>query len=161
MTYFHVAGLWKSHSFVKPNIGYHSSKFQIPWFSGSNFIEISVRPPKHKYDVISYDWVSKLGDFAEDDIGYQSSKIQCSRMSGWNFMKGVEPPSPKCYNEIKSPVLKHTVNWMPHPVSWAWFWVYTSKLSWTQLNCWFIKWNFSVVLIWTDKTLLISLPDSF
>ena len=38
--------------FVKLNIGYHPAKFQISWLSGSNFMEVSVRPPKHHYDVI-------------------------------------------------------------------------------------------------------------
>ena len=35
-------------------IGYHPSQFQISWFSGSNFMEVSVRPLKHLYDVIPY-----------------------------------------------------------------------------------------------------------
>ena len=37
---------------LKLNIGYYPSKFQIPWLSGSNFMEVSVRPPKQHYDVI-------------------------------------------------------------------------------------------------------------
>ena len=32
--------------FVKLNIGYHLSKFQISWLSGSNFMEVSVWPQK-------------------------------------------------------------------------------------------------------------------
>ena len=51
-------------------------------------MEVSVRPPKHHYDVISYHCVSKLIYFVEHDIGYQPSKFQCSRMSGSNFMEG-------------------------------------------------------------------------
>ena len=56
-------------------------------------MEVSVRPPKHHYDVISYHCVSKLAYFVENDIGYQPSKFQCFRMSGSNFMDGgVIPP---------------------------------------------------------------------
>ena len=88
----------KISNFVKLN---HLSKFQISWLFGSNFMEVSARPPKHHYDVISY--LSTLAYFVEHDIGYQPLKFQCSRMSGSNFMKGVEPF--QCYNEIKSPVL--------------------------------------------------------
>ena len=51
-------------------------------------MEVSVRPPKHHYDVISYHCVSKLAHFVEHDIGYQPSKLQCSRMPGSNFMEG-------------------------------------------------------------------------
>ena len=36
----------KISNFVKPNMGYNPSKFKISWLSGSNFIEVSVRPPK-------------------------------------------------------------------------------------------------------------------
>ena len=75
--------------FVKMDIGYHPSKFEISWLSGSNFMEVSVRPPKHHYDVISYHCVSKLAYFLEHGIGYQPSKFQCSRMSGSNFKEGV------------------------------------------------------------------------
>ena len=60
-------------------------------------MEVSVRPPKHHYDVTSDHCVSKLAYFVEYDIGYQPSKFQCSRMSGSNFMEqSVElnkPPS--------------------------------------------------------------------
>ena len=52
MTSFHVVGISKSQFFVKLNIGYHPSKLQIFWLSGSNFMEVSARPPKHHYDVI-------------------------------------------------------------------------------------------------------------
>ena len=82
------------------NIAYHLCKFQISWLSGSNFIEVNVRPPKHSYDAISYHGVSKLAYFVEHDIGYKPFKFQCSRMSGSSFMEGVEP-SPQCYNETK------------------------------------------------------------
>ena len=34
----------KMSHFVKQDIGYHVEKFQISWLSGSNFIEVSVRP---------------------------------------------------------------------------------------------------------------------
>ena len=56
-------------------------------------MEVSVRPPKLHYDVISYHCVSKLAYFVEHAIGYDPAKIQCSRMSGSNFMEGggVEP----------------------------------------------------------------------
>ena len=57
-------------------------------------MEVSVRPPKHHYDVIFYYCVSKLAYFVEHDMGYQPSKFQCSRTSGSNFMEGVEPPPP-------------------------------------------------------------------
>ena len=70
-------------------------------------MEVSVRPPKHHYDVISYHCVSKLAHFVEHDIGYQPSKFQCSRMSGSNFMEGVE--TPQCHNEIKKPLKGLTV----------------------------------------------------
>ena len=64
-------------NFVKLYIGYHSSKFQISWLSGSNFMEASVRHQKapiwRHYDVISYYWVSKLAYFVEHDIGYRPS----------------------------------------------------------------------------------------
>ena len=100
--------------------GYHLSKFQISWLSGSNFMEVSVRPPKtplsRHYHVISYHWISRLAYlslwrhflslnfqisiFVEHDIGYQPFKFQCSRMSGSNFMEG---PPLQCYNEIKMP----------------------------------------------------------
>ena len=58
-------------------------------------MEVSVRPPKHHYDVISYHCVSKLVYFVERGIGYQSSKFRCSRMSGSNVMEGggKDPPS--------------------------------------------------------------------
>ena len=36
----------KISNFVKQNIGYHPSKFQISWLSGSNYMEVSVRPLK-------------------------------------------------------------------------------------------------------------------
>ena len=57
-------------------------------------MDVSVRPPKHHYDVISYHFVSKLAYFVEHDIGYQSSKFQCSSMSGSNFMEGGGTPPP-------------------------------------------------------------------
>ena len=83
--------------FVKMAIGYHQSKFEISWLSGSNFMDVSVRPPNHHYDVISYHCVSKLAYFREHGIGYQPSKFQCSRMSGSNFMEegggGKDPSS--------------------------------------------------------------------
>ena len=61
-------------------------------------MEVSIRHPKHHYDVISYHFVSKLAYFVEHDkhdIGYQLSKFQCSRMSGSNFMEGggTQPPA--------------------------------------------------------------------
>ena len=93
--------VFENLSFVKLNIGYHLSKLQISWLSGSNFMEVSVGPPKHHYDVISYHRVFNLAYFVEHDIGYQPSKFQWSRMSGSNFMEGSGPPSPQCYNEIK------------------------------------------------------------
>ena len=68
-------------------------------------MEVSVRSPKHYYDVIMtsfYHCVSKLAYFVEYGIGYQPSKFECSRMSGSNFMEGVEK-TPQCYNEIKKP----------------------------------------------------------
>ena len=68
-------------------------------------MEVSVRPPKHHYNVISYDYVSKLAYFVEHGIGYQPSRFQCSRMSGSNFMEGGVEKTPQCYNEIRSPVL--------------------------------------------------------
>ena len=54
MTSFHAVRIWKSQIFVKLNIGYQLSKFQISRLSGSNFMEVSVRPQKHHYEVISY-----------------------------------------------------------------------------------------------------------
>ena len=79
-------------NFVKLNISYHLSKFPIFWFSGSNFMEVSVKPPKHYYDVILYHCISKLAYFVEHDIGYQPSKFQCSRMSESNFIEGGGSP---------------------------------------------------------------------
>ena len=52
MTSFHVFGILKSQISVKQDIGYHVAKFQISWLPGSNFMEVSVRPPKHHYDII-------------------------------------------------------------------------------------------------------------
>ena len=52
MTSFHVAGNWKISNFVKLNTGHHHAKFQFFWLSGSNFMEVSVRPQKHHYDII-------------------------------------------------------------------------------------------------------------
>ena len=46
MTSFHVFGYLKISNSVKLDIGYHFSKFQISWLSESNFIEVSVTPPK-------------------------------------------------------------------------------------------------------------------
>ena len=51
-------------------------------------MEVSVRPPKHHYDVISYHCVSKLAYFVDHGIGYQPFKFQCSRMSESNFIDG-------------------------------------------------------------------------
>ena len=42
----------RKHIDMKLNIGYHPAKFQISWLSGSNFMEVNVRLPKHHYDVI-------------------------------------------------------------------------------------------------------------
>ena len=47
-------------NFVKQDIGYHVAKFQISWLSGSNFMEVSVRPQKHHYDVIMMSFTSTL-----------------------------------------------------------------------------------------------------
>ena len=113
MTSFYVVDLkisdcydLKISNFVNLYIGYYPSKFQISWLFGSNFMEVSVRHPKHYYDLISYHYVSKLAYFVEYDIGYQSSKFQCSRMYGSNFVEGGGNPSPaQCFNEIKSPML--------------------------------------------------------
>ena len=66
-------------------------------------MEVSVRPPKHPYDVMFYHSVSELAYFVEPDISYQPSKFQCSRMSGSNFMEGGVETSPQCYNEIRKP----------------------------------------------------------
>ena len=98
--------VFENLSFVKLNISYRLFKFQIFWLSGSNFMEVSVRPPKHHYDVIMTSFLitefPKLAYFVEHDIGYQLSKFQCSRMSGSNFMEGGGNPPP-CCNEIKKP----------------------------------------------------------
>ena len=63
---------------------------------GSNFMEVSVRPPKTPlwchYDIISNHCVSTLAYFIEHDIGYQPCEFQCSRMSGSNFMDGGRTP---------------------------------------------------------------------
>ena len=48
-------------------------------------MEVSVRPSKHHYDIISYHCVSKLAYLVEHGICYQPSKCQCSRMSGSKF----------------------------------------------------------------------------
>ena len=67
-------------------------------------MEVSVRHPRHHYDVISYHCASKLTYFVEHDIGYHPSKFQCSRMSGLKFNgRGMETSPPKCFNEIKKP----------------------------------------------------------
>ena len=69
-------------------------------------MEVSVRPPKHHYDVIMTSFLSlcfQISIFVEHDKGYQPSKFQCSRMSGLNFMEGGggwKPPS-QCYKKIK------------------------------------------------------------
>ena len=88
----------KISNFVKLDTGYHPSNFQICCLSGSNFIEVSVRPPKtllrRHYDVIPYHCVFKSAYFVELNTGYQPFKFQCSRMSGSNFMDrgGKDPP---------------------------------------------------------------------
>ena len=89
----------KISNFVKLNRGYHPSKFQISWSSGSNFMKVSVRPQ----NVISYHCLSKLAYFVEHDIGYQPSKFQCFRKSQSNFMEGSGTPLSQCYDEIKKP----------------------------------------------------------
>ena len=38
-------------------------------------MEVSVRPPKHYYDIIFYHCVSKLAYFVEHDFGYQPLQI--------------------------------------------------------------------------------------
>ena len=83
---------------MKLNIGYHPSKFQVSWLSRSNFMEVSVRPQKHHYDVIMTSILiivfPKLEYFVEHNIGYQPSKFQSSKMSESNFMEGGgTPPS--------------------------------------------------------------------
>ena len=96
-----------------------------PVLQRDTMMKVSVRPPKHHYDVISSHCVFKLAYFIEHDIGYQPSKFQCSRMSGSNFMDGgVENPSPQCYNEIKKPsayrvkmYLERSLNDPHHPTS--------------------------------------------
>ena len=37
---------------MKQSIGFQVTKFQMSWLPGSNFMEVSVRPQKHHYDVI-------------------------------------------------------------------------------------------------------------
>ena len=86
--------------FCKTEYRLSSVQVQISWLSGLNFMEVSVRPPKHHYDVISFDCVSKLAYFVEHDIGYQPTNFQCSGMSRSNFMEGGNPSS-HCYKEIK------------------------------------------------------------
>ena len=98
--------------FVNLNIGYYLSKFQNFWLSGSSFMEVSVRPPKHHYDVIITSFLTtefpKLAYFVEHDIGYQPTKFQYSRMFGSNFME-VEwtspppPPPPPVLQRDKKP----------------------------------------------------------
>ena len=95
-----ISCCWNSKisNFVKLDIGYHPSKFQISWLSWSNFMEVSARPPKtplwRHYDVNSYHCVSKFAYFVEHNIGYHPSKFQFPRMSGSNFMDGggKDPP---------------------------------------------------------------------
>ena len=67
-------------------------------------MEVSVRPPKHHYDVISNHCVSTLAYFIKHNIGYQLSKFQCSRMSGSGFMDGGGPPF-SATMRLKNPVL--------------------------------------------------------
>ena len=64
-------------------------------------MEVSVRPRKHHYDIISYYRVFKLAYFVEHDTGYQPSKFQCSRMSGSNFMEGGGTPPPVLQRDKK------------------------------------------------------------
>ena len=49
---------FENPKFMKVNISYHPSKFQISWLSGSKFMGINVRPSKTQlcrhYDVISH-----------------------------------------------------------------------------------------------------------
>ena len=65
-------------------------------------MEISVRPQKHYYDVISYHCVSKLAYFVEHGIGYEPSKFHSSRVFGSSFMEG-GGKDPQYYNKIKKP----------------------------------------------------------
>ena len=90
-------------SFVKFIIAYQPCRFQISLLSGSNFMEVSVRPPKITLWRHFYHWVSKLVYFVELVIDYQPSKFQCFRMSGSNFMEGGWKTPPQSYKEIRKP----------------------------------------------------------
>ena len=100
---------------------YLPDKFEISCLSGSNFMEVNVRPPQNT--IMTTLWRHflslslQISTFLEHDRGYQPSKFQCSRMSRSNLWKGVNPP-PKCYNEIKKPSAhraKRPAPRTPHP----------------------------------------------
>ena len=73
------------------------SKLWVVWI---DFMEVSVRPPKHHYDVIMTSFlITEFPTyFVEHDISYQPSKFRGSRMSGSNFMEVGGTPS-QCYKK--------------------------------------------------------------
>ena len=87
----------KISDFLKLDIDYHLSKFQIFCLSGSNFMEVSVR-----YQILPMFLVMtslwrhllllsfQICIFCRTYISYQPSKFQLSRLSASNFTEGVE-----------------------------------------------------------------------
>ena len=76
----------KISNFLKLDIDYHLTMFQISWLSGSNFAIVFGN------DVIMTSFVtvelSILHIFVEHNISYQPCKFQLFRMSGSNFTEG-------------------------------------------------------------------------
>ena len=85
-------------NFLKLYIDYHLSKCQIPWLSGSNYMEVSIR---HQILPLFFVMTPLWGHllllsfqiciFVEHNISYQPCKFQLSRMCGSNFTEGWDP----------------------------------------------------------------------
>ena len=100
--YFMFLG-FENLSFVKLNMGYHPSNFQISSLSGSNFMEISVRPLKTLLWGHFLSLSFQISIFCR--TWYRLSALQVSML--WYvwikfYGRGVDPP-PQCY-EIKKPI---------------------------------------------------------
>ena len=91
----------ESSNFVKLTIGYHPYKFQISWLSGSNFIDISVRPSKTPL------WRHFLSLCFQIRIFTPNfNALGCLDKILWR------------YNEIKSPVLIGLMHFLLTLFSW-------------------------------------------
>ena len=87
-------------------INYQSTKFQVLQLSESNFTEVSIRHPKHDYDVIMTsfhnNWFQNC-TFVEHSRSYQPAKFHWPRMSGSNFMRAGGKCPPQTYMLSKKP----------------------------------------------------------